>query len=133
MQRPPDIKVSSIQALVFGHHSGRPIHILFPEMKEELIWVSLGCQNFCNSPKERNFQTWQLACMSTCLYLFSHAVCMVFGCDGRRKELCFSVSFLDSCIFSFTGDCSKLSVGDLMLNPLSFTPGVSWCRRLHNP
>lgn len=41
---------------VFGHGSGHIIHIICPEMKEELVCISLDCQNFCNSPKERSFQ-----------------------------------------------------------------------------
>ena len=56
----------------------------------------------------------------------------MFGCDGTRKELYFSLLFLDSCVFSLTGDCSKLSAGELMLNPSSFTPSASWCRLLQS-
>lgn len=37
MQRLSDFKLSPIQVLVFGHGSGHDIHILCPEMKEELV------------------------------------------------------------------------------------------------
>lgn len=99
MQR-SDFKLRSMEVLEFGHGSDHCIHILHSEMKEELVWFFLDCQNFCNSLKEKHFQIWQPACDYACLYLFPmHAVLCLCVMEGERNCI-FPVTFLDSCIFS---------------------------------